>query len=381
MKLYKPLLIASSVFVLAACGVTTPSDQTPKNETIIDLRATDNQYAFATYTGLRMIEEISATTNPQALRATDEESDADAELELVNRYLTLYKELTEEGVLDVAMAEISDRPEYAFQLTITTTDIDKVTSTITLYFNEAVIESDDEIDDEIDDTGEEVLPGDGTGAGEQNGSNYRHREDPRDEGESTILVGLAVIGEEEFAVDGYRLVSEEGIRFGFRAQLEDGRILRVAQNSETNRQTFRYFLRNRNVLIAQKKVIVENDDVSAHLLLEEVNDGVRSRYSFRKLATDEGTYYKIRFMTPEGKGTIHVYVTVDELGAEVLEYYFSNGGMYHHDGNGNHHGERPDNGGEGHGGNGGQGGNGNHGSCPNQEDDDDYEDEFADLND
>lgn len=382
MKIYKPLLIASSVFVLASCSITTPSDQTPANETVIDLRATDNQYAFATYTGLRMIEEISASSNLQALRKTDEDSDADvdadSELELVNRYLTLYKELTEEGVLNVSMAEVSDRLDYAFQLTITTTDIDKIQSTITLYFNEAVIESDDDVDDDIDDTGEEVLPGDGSGDGTQSRNNYRHREDPRDEGESTILAGVAVIGEEEFVVDGYRLVSEAGVRFGFRATLEDGRILRIAQNSEANRQTFRYFLRNRNVLIAQKKVIIENDDVSAHLLLEEVKDGVRERYSFRKLVTEEGTYFKIRFMTPEGKGTIHIYVTVDDLGAEVLEYYFSNGGTYHHDGNGNHHGEHQ---GGSHGGQGGNGGHGNNGGCPDQEDDDEYEEEFADLND
>ncbi|HOC81010.1 MAG TPA: hypothetical protein PKK21_03950, partial [Bacilli bacterium] len=144
MKLFKPLLIASSVFVLAACGFT-PSDGIPTNEPVIDLKSTDTQYAFATYTGIRMLEEVSVASAPQVLGRVDEETDPDEEFAIVNRYLTLYKELTEEGVLNVAMAEVSDREEYAFQLTITTTDIDKVLSTFILYFNEVVIDGEDDV--------------------------------------------------------------------------------------------------------------------------------------------------------------------------------------------------------------------------------------------
>ena len=54
MKTFKPLLVASSLFVLAACGVT-PQNAVPDNEPVIDLRNTDTQYAFATYTGVRML--------------------------------------------------------------------------------------------------------------------------------------------------------------------------------------------------------------------------------------------------------------------------------------------------------------------------------------
>jgi len=371
MKLFKPLLIASSVFVLASCSFL-PTNEVPSNEPAIDLRAVDNQYAFATYTGVRMLEEISVSSSVQPLRMADEETDPDEELATVNRYLTLYKELTEEGVLNVAMAEVSDRPEYVFQITITTTDIDKVQSTFILYFNEVVIESEDEIEDDIDDSGEEVIVEDLEDEGEENGYNYRNREDQRDEEESTLLVGLVVIGDEEFAVNGYRLVEEDEVKLGFRARLDDGRVLRISHRSEENVQRFQYFLRDGRNLIAQKKVMIENEDNETKLKLEEVNDGVRERYSFKREVAEEGTYYKIRFMTPEGKGTIHIFVSVDDLGNEILEYYFSGGNMYHHDGNGNHNGER--------GGNGGNGGNGNR-DCPDEEDDEDYEEDFEDLED
>lgn len=373
MKLFKPLLIASSVFVLAACGFT-PSDGIPTNEPVIDLKSTDTQYAFATYTGIRMLEEVSVASAPQVLGRVDEETDPDEELAIVNRYLTLYKELTEEGVLNVAMAEVSDREEYAFQLTITTTDIDKVQSTFILYFNEVVIDGEDDVEDGIDDTGEDVL--DDIPEGEENGRNYRHREDPRSDDESTLLVGLAVIGDEEFAVKGYRLVEEDEVRFGFRASLDDGRVLRISHHSEDDVQKFQYFLRNGRNLIARKKVMIKVEDNQTMLKLEDVKDNVRSRYSFKQEVGEDGTYYKIRFDTPEGKGVIHIYVTLDGEGQEILEYYFSGGGTYHHDGNGNHNGEHSGNG-NGHGDDDDKGHHGN----PDHGEDEDYEEEFEDLDD
>jgi len=373
MKLFKPLLIASSVFVLAACGFT-PSDGIPTNEPVIDLKSTDTQYAFATYTGIRMLEEVSVASAPQVLGRVDEETDPDEELAIVNRYLTLYKELTEEGVLNVAMAEVSDREEYAFQLTITTTDIDKVLSTFILYFNEVVIDGEDDVEDGIDDTGEDVL--DDIPEGEENGKNYRHREDPRSDDESTLLVGLAVIGDEEFAVKGYRLVEEDEVRFGFRASLDDGRVLRISHHSEDDVQKFQYFLRNGRNLIARKKVMIKVEDNQTMLKLEDVKDNVRSRYSFKQEVGEDGTYYKIRFDTPEGKGVIHIYVTLDGEGQEILEYYFSGGGMYHHDGNGNHNGEHSGNG-NGHGDDDDKGHHGN----PDHGEDEDYEEDFEELDD
>jgi hypothetical protein len=373
MKLFKPLLVASSVFVLAACGFT-PSDGIPTNEPVIDLKSTDTQYAFATYTGIRMLEEVSVASAPQVLGRVDEETDPDEELAIVNRYLTLYKELTEEGVLNVAMAEVSDREEYAFQLTITTTDIDKVQSTFILYFNEVVIDGEDDVEDGIDDTGEDVL--DDIPEGEENGKNYRHREDPRSDDESTLLVGLAVIGDEEFAVKGYRLVEEDEVRFGFRASLDDGRVLRISHHSEDDVQKFQYFLRNGRNLIARKKVMIKVEDNQTMLKLEDVKDNVRSRYSFKQEVGEDGTYYKIRFDTPEGKGVIHIYVTLDGEGQEILEYYFSGGGTYHHDGNGNHNGEHSGNG-NGHDDDDDKGHHGN----PDRGEDEDYEEDFEDLDD
>lgn len=372
MKIMKPLIIAASVFVLASCSFTI-DNSVPTNEPVIDLRNTDTQYAFATYTGVRMLEEISATSTPRALAKVDEEDTSDEEIAIVNRYLTLYKELTEEGVLNVVMAEVSDREEYAFQLTITTTDIDKNNSVFILYFNEVVIDGAEDIDDTIDDSGEEVIDEEEDANGEENGQNYRHREDPRSDEESTLLIGLAVVGEEEFEVKGYRLVEEDEVKFGFRARLDDGRVLRIAHHSEEGLNRFHYFLRNRNVLIAQKKVMIKVEGNETILKLEEAKDNLRERYSFKRVSDEDGTYYKIRFMTPEGKGTIHIYITLNDLGEEVLEYYFSGGETYHHDGNGNHNGEYHG------GGNGGNGGNGNHGGRPDQEDDEDYEEDFEDL--
>lgn len=122
--------------------------------------------------------------------------------------------------------------------------------------------------------------------------------------------------------------------------------------------------------------MIKVEDNQTMLKLEDVKDNVRSRYSFKQEVGEDGTYYKIRFDTPEGKGVIHIYVTLDGEGQEILEYYFSGGGMYHHDGNGNHNGEHSGNG-NGHGDDDDKGHHGN----PDHGEDEDYEEEFEDLDD
>jgi hypothetical protein len=301
-----------------------------------------------------------------------EETDPNEELEIVNRYLTIYKELTEEGALSAELAEVSDRPEYVFQMTITTLDIDKVPTTITLYFNEVVIAEETEIDETIDDSGEEQIEEVPEDEEAESGHDYRHREEERNVDDSTILVGLVVTETEEFPVDGYRYVEEDVVRLGFRARLDDGRVLRIKHMSSDNVQRFDYMLRNQGTLIARKKVMIGIEDNVAFLKLEDNHDGIRERYSFKKETSEEGEYYKIKFDTPEGRGVIHIYITLDGEGNEVLEYFFSGGNTYHHNGEGNHHGEYD-------GERGGHGdGDGDH-ECPDEGDDDDYEEEFDDF--
>ena len=372
MKFTKTLLAVAAMLTLASCSTFASSESDPQT---LNLTEADNQYAFATYTGIRMLKD-TASIAPAPLRADDGDTsgdeitdeDGDVELALVNKYLTLYKELTEEGVLDVELAAASDRPEYIFQITITTTGIDKVETTFVLYFNEIIIEDEEDIDDDIDgedittseDTSEEVTSGEGLAS--------RSRHGDRDERDSTLLEGIAVIGEDEYEVKGYRWVEEDATRVGFRARLDDGRSVHISQMSSDSAQRFAYVVRDGRHIIAEKKVLVATEENRTVLKLEDFADGVYQKYSFRREATADGDYYKIKYVTPEERGVVHIYITLDELGAEVLEYYFSNGHTYYHDGEGNHHGEHHH----------GQGGNGEGHGSPDG-DDEDYEEEFSDF--
>ena len=366
MKLAKLIVLASCSFALVACN---PSDNTTNiDPDALNLAEIDNQYAFAAYTGALTLQEIDVTS-VQPLRVVDEETDLDEELATVNRYLSLYKQLTDSGALSVVTEATSDRPEFVFQVTITTTDIDLIETTFTLYFNEVVIDVGDDVDEDIDDTGETEY-GETTSVPVEDGYIYRNRNEERNIEDSTLLIGLLVMGEEEITVDGYRLVEEDSVRLGFRARLDDGRVVRISHVSDATSQRFNYFVRNGRNLVIKKKMILKVEDNKTVLKLTDTRDGITEKYSFTRVELEDSLYYKIRFVTPEEKGVIHIYVSVDDLGNEVLEYYFSNGKMFYHDGSGNHAGEKQ---GSGTGGSGGD-------KAPEQGEDSDYDDEFSDMN-
>ncbi len=366
MKLAKLILLASCTFALAACN---PSDNNSNiDPDALDLADIDNQYAFAAYTGALTLQEVEVP-DVQALRVVDEEVDPDEELATVNRYLSLYKQLTDSGALNVVSEATSDRSEYAFQVTITTTDIDLIESIFTLYFNEVVIDVGDDIDEDIDDTGAAEF-GDTESVPAEDGYIYRNRNEERNIEDSTLLIGLLVIGEEEIEVNGYRLVEEDSVRLGFRALLDDGRVVRISHVSDATSQRFNYFIRNGRTLLVRKKMILKVEDNKTVLKLTDTRDGFTEKYSFKRVELDNSIYYKIRFVTPEEKGMIHIYVSEDDLGNEVLEYYFSNGKMYYHDGIGNHSGEKQGNG----------NGSSQNGGAPDYGNDSDYDNEFSDMN-
>ena len=366
MKLAKFVLLTTCAFAIAACN---PSNNTSNiDPEALDLAAIDNQYAFAAYTGALALQEVEVPIVQGAVRVADEESDPDEELATINRYLSLYKQLTDAGALSVVSETTSDRPDYVFQVTITTTDIDLVTTTLTLYFNEAVIDVGDDIDEDIDDSGETDYGSTDTTPVED-GYVYRNRNEERSIEDSTLLIGLLVTGEEEIAINGYRLVEEDSVRLGFRARLDDGRVVRISHVSDATGQRFNYFIRTGRTLLVQKKMIIKVEDNKSVLKLTDTRDGITEKYSFTRVELEDGLYYKIRFVTPEQRGVIHIYVSEDDLGNEVLEYYFSNGKMYYHDGTGNHAGEKQGS---------GNGGTGN-GKTPDGGEDADYEEDFEDL--
>jgi hypothetical protein len=366
MKLAKFVLITSCAFALAACN---PSSNTSNiDPDAFNLGDVDNQYAFVAYTGALSLDQIEAPA-VQSLKVVDEETDPDEELATVNRYLNLYKQLTESGALDVVTEETSNRPEYVFQVTITTTDIDLIETTFTLYFNEAVIDVGDDIDGDVDDTGETEY-GETEMTPVEDGYVYRNRNEERNIEDSTLLVGLLVTSEEEIAITGYRLVEEDSVRLIFRACLDDGRVVRISHISDATSQRFNYFVRDGRTLIVQKKMVLKVEDNKTVLKLTDTKDGVTEKYAFKRVELEDSLYYVIRYVTPEEKGLIHIYVSEDDLGNEVLEYHFSNGKMYYHDGDGNHGGQKQGSG----------SGSSQNGGAPDYGEDSDYDDEFSDMN-
>jgi len=367
MNLAKFVLLTTCAFAIAACNPSNSNSNIDPDA--LNLTEIDNQYAFAAYTGALALQEVEVSTAPETLRAVDEESDPDEDLATVNHYLSLYKQLTDSEALSVVSEATSDRPDYVFQVTITTTDIDLVTTTFTLYFNEVVIDVGDDIDEDIDDSGEADY-GSADTTPVEDGYVYRNRNEERKIEDSTLLIGLLVTGEEEIAINGYRLVEEDSVRLGFRARLDDGRVVRISHISDATSQRFNYFIRSGRTLLVQKKMIIKVEDNKSVLKLTDTRDGITKKYSFTRVELEDGLYFKIRFVTPEERGVIHVYVSEDDLGNEVLEYYFSNGKMYYHDGDGNHTGEKQGS---------GTGGAGK-GEAPDSGEDSDYEEDFEDLN-
>lgn len=382
-------LSAMAVLGLTACSFSLqPNDNLENsngpligNEVALSAKTPIHEYALASSSSILMLAdgEIPDTGDPTTTETTSEDpvepgdsgtetggdtgDGTEEELDLVDKYLAIYNQMTSEEALTIKTYE-SSLEGYKYVAVVSIANVDGTKSEFYLYFNEAVVTDDEAEDIDTDEDGgivDETTPGDsevGQDTEEPSlGTNARIR--ARDGGDVTIeddltytaLDGLLVFGDQNYVVKGVEIFDEvaQATELHFYAHLDETHSIRVFAYNDLETNFFSYQIRENRKMIEKMSAVTETIGDYQYISLSRKTETEHSKYSFVTLNDETGKFIYIKFMNNEERGEIFIYMTIDETGTPVIEYEFSSGLSFHGDGHGHHHGgEAGGNAGHGH---------------------------------
>lgn len=294
----------------------------------------------------------------------DTDEGTEEELDLVDKYLAIYNQLTSEEALTIKTYE-SSLEGYKYVAVVTIAGIDGTKSEFYLYFNEAQV-TDEEAGDvdtsEDGDVVDETTPDDPSIGSETEEPSIEENARIRmrnGDGDVTVdenltfttLDGLLVFGEQNYVVKGVEIVDEaaQATELHFYAHLDETRSIRVFAYNDPEANFFSYQIRENRKMVEKMTAVTETIGDYQYISLSRKTETEHSKYSFVTLNDETGKFIYIKFMNNEERGEIFIYITLDENGNQVIEYEFADGQAFHGDGHGNHHdGDCGGNGGHGH---------------------------------
>lgn len=286
MKKIKTLILpALAATFLVGCGSPSGTDF------INGDTAKESIYAFEAVTSIGLLNEANASMNPQGLRKAI--SLDQAFIESLNTYLpTIESALKGESLLTNTEVMASDDPNYQVKQVISYTDINMQTSTITMYYNETIIEDNDWDDDDDDWDDEQEQESRIEGVVLVDGVSYRMR------------------GEKELEGDEYEV--------NFRYILDETSYILVEQEIERGETEFAYSLVQNGREVYEYSLEIEGNEVSL-----EMESG-RSEYEMNFFLTtldgknligcrlendhEKETIFFEKIVSPEGQVTYQQYL-------------------------------------------------------------------------
>lgn len=286
MKKIKTLILpALAATFLVGCGSPSGTDF------INGDTAKESIYAFEAVTSIGLLSEAKASMNPQGLRKAI--SLDQAFIDSLNTYLpTIESALKGESLLTNTEVMASDDPNYQIKQVISYTDINMQTSTITMYYNETIIEDNDWDDDDDDWDDEQEQESRIEGVVLVDGVSYRMR------------------GEKELEGDEYEV--------NFRYILDETSYILVEQEIERGETEFAYSLVQNGREVYEYSLEIEGNEVSL-----EMESG-RSEYEMNFFLTtldgknligcrlendhEKETIFFEKIVSPEGQVTYQQYL-------------------------------------------------------------------------
>lgn len=286
MKKIKTLILpALAATFLVGCGSPSGTDF------INGDTAKESIYAFEAVTSIGLLSEAKASMNPQGLRKAI--SLDQAFIDSLNTYLpTIESALKGESLLTNTEVMASDDPNYQVKQVISYTDINMQTSTITMYYNETIIEDNDWDDDDDDWDDEQEQESRIEGVVLVDGVSYRMR------------------GEKELEGDEYEV--------NFRYILDETSYILVEQEIERGETEFAYSLVQNGREVYEYSLEIEGNEVSL-----EMESG-RSEYEMNFFLTtldgknligcrlendhEKETIFFEKIVSPEGQVTYQQYL-------------------------------------------------------------------------
>jgi predicted heme/steroid binding protein len=201
--------------------------------------------------------------------------------ETIDYYLALLDAFFSESSF-IVQTVVSDKPEYETQLVIQTKDQLGNPITYTLYYNETPISelplgesNDDSFDSEA-------------GATEDNSDSDDdyHFDDEFDNEVESVLVGLLLIGEEVYELEGKKVVEDDETKYVLRSFVDPLNYLTIRFETEADEQKFSLEVVENGILVSSTKVKVETEADETKVEIEFRNGSNYANYVF-KLETED----------------------------------------------------------------------------------------------
>ncbi|MCK4552140.1 MAG: hypothetical protein KAU02_04415 [Tenericutes bacterium] len=283
---------------------------------------------------------LSSTSETTEL---EEEEVIIEEIDEVDQYLEMMESfLGSNNGLGVTVLE-SDREAYEFMISFLTVDVLGNELEYFMYYNETVYEEDIE-DDQTTTTEAEtttvvttesettVAPTTESETTAQETSSQDRQFNFQDEDDDNVvylLTGIIVQGENEYNLEGKRIVGDDGAEmFRLRSYVDSENCVKVTYmtDAEDGNKKFFYEVKQDNVIISRSRVHVVEEDGALRVHLDFADLTQRAKYDFKVIEEEGVTLIHVRYdIKPvdgvRETGNIHIEVTLDPETGETIYTY------------------------------------------------------------
>ncbi len=338
------LMMLASIITFAACNASV-SDVFASNDDVLAFQAISAVELLAEQN--QPVTSVTKDLSAVLLEETTDEPIVADEIDVLDKYLTMMEVyLGNNGGLEVT-TDVSDNPDYTNMVTFTAQTLSGIEATYVLYFNEVLFEETPIVEDDETTTTTAVTTEEETTTTEQVTTTdtdtttplgYKDQEQDRmqdkefhfdDEGDENIvyaLSGMLVIGDNNYLLEGKKIVEDDEEILIMRAWIDHENFVKVRYQSEDNQKKFFFEIVEEGVIINKSKIRVQNEDGRVMTKLEFVEGEARGKYEFRTEVIENVTYIKIKYDVEntdgtEERGLIHIIATYDELTGETTYEY------------------------------------------------------------
>lgn len=330
------LSILVSLLILGGCSTLNSSDvdTEKKSEYVTEINDVDDVYGFSALTSASLLSQfdMSAETNASKAMNLAWNEVGEEEIEKINYYVNLFESLlSDEGVLSSNISN-SDIEEFDYMMTISTKSLLGETQSYVLYYNEVIIDVEDEIEEDITDE-EEV--GNEVESVDEIVENYhskvkevRHLDRIRDKIDevSTLIEGIMIVGEEHYEIKGVRIAHETFTKTSFISFIDRFNYVRVSHMSNEDKENFKYRIVKDGKIESISDINVKNVESKTEIKLRLYENGSYDDYSFKKIEEEGKQLIKIRIIKDRNVIDIKVFIITDEETGETLyRYHFFDG--------------------------------------------------------
>jgi hypothetical protein len=330
-KLLVSLMILAGVITFAACNATDSEV----------FAASDDVFAFQAISATELLAginpvdtvamDLSYSLLEEDLPAEDDPIVAD-EIDILDKYLSMMDLYLGDNNGLTVTAEVSDNPDYAQKVTFTSTTMSGILVTYVLYYNEVLFEETPAVEE--DETTTTTAPETDTTEPLSFKENEQDRlreknfefEDENDDSILYVLSGLLIIGENEYLLEGKKILNGEEEILIMRSWIDHDNYVKVRYQSEENQMKFFYEIVTDGIIVNKSKVRVLTENGKIMTKLEFVEGDAKGRYDFMTETVENVTYIKVKYNTVNAEGVkesglIHIIATYDELTGETTYEY------------------------------------------------------------